>query len=75
MKFILQYLKKKTKLEPYERSCLQLISVLQRNDKKDKINTFQYTSKALSTMEEKRFIPVYAEHLHFLIKRAGWLVT
>ena len=66
---------KKTKLEPYERSCLLLISVLQRNDKKDKINTFQYTSKTLSTMEEKRFIPVYAEHLHFLIKRAGWLVT
>ena len=49
------------------------MSVLQRND--EKINTFQYTSKTHSTMEEKKFIPLYAEHLHFLIKRAGWIVT
>ena len=26
-------------------------------------------------MKEKKIIPVYAEHLHFLVTRAGWLVT
>ena len=26
-------------------------------------------------MDEKKFIPLYAEHLHFLVARAVWLVT
>ena len=26
-------------------------------------------------MDEKKFIPLYAEHIHFLVTRAGWLVT
>ena len=25
-------------------------------------------------MKEKAFTPLYAEHIHFLIKRANWLV-
>ena len=28
-----------------------------------------------STLKEKKVILVYAEDLHFLINRAGWLVT
>ena len=46
-----------------------------RDDEKDKINTFSYHSKTHSTLKEKRFISLYAEDLHFLITRAGWLVT
>ena len=64
---------KNKKIEPYERSCLQLMNLFQRSDERDKINTFQYTSKNHSTMEEKNLF--HAKHLHFLIKRAGWLVT
>ena len=62
-------------MEPFERPTLQLMSILVRNEEKDKINTFSYTSKTHSTLGEKKFILLYAEHLHLLIKRAGWLVT
>ena len=62
-------------MEPYERSTLQLISIIQRNEDKDKTNSFPYTSKRHSTLRKKKFIPLYAEDLHFLIKKAGWLVT
>ena len=34
-----------------------------------------YTSKTHSTLRVKKFIPLYVEGLHFLFKRAGWLVT
>ena len=30
--------------------------------------------KTYSTLRKKKFIPLYAEDLHFLIKRTGWLV-
>ena len=66
---------KNKKMEPFERSTLQLMSILERNEEKDKINTFSYSSKTHSTLEEKKFIPLYEEHLHFLIKKAGCLVT
>ena len=62
-------------MEPIERSTLQLMSILERDEEKDKINRFSYTFKTHSTLGEKKFIPLYAEELHFLIKRAGWLVT
>ena len=51
------------------------MSILVRNEEKDKINSFSYTSKTHSTLGEKKLIPLYAEDLHFLIKRAGWLIT
>ena len=51
------------------------MSVMVRDDEKDKINTFSYHSKTHSTLKEKRFISLDAEDLHFLITRAGWLVT
>ena len=66
---------KNKKIEPFERSTPQLMSILARNEEKDKINNFSYTSKTHSTLEEKKFIPLYTKDLHFLIKRAGWLVT
>ena len=68
--------KKPKKMQPYERSTLQLMSIMTRDKtNKDKINAFLYTSKIHSTLKDKKFIPLYAEDLHFLINCAGWLVT
>ena len=75
MKYIHQYLKKKKEMEPHGRSTLQLMSIMRRDEDKDKINSFPYTSKTHSTLKDKKFIPLYAEDLHFLVNRAGWLVT
>ena len=57
-------------IKPYERSVLQLLSALNWNEQKDIINSFKYNAKTQSTMDEKKFIPLYAEHIHFLVKRA-----
>ena len=46
-----------------------------RNEEKEKINPFLYSSKTHSTLNEKKYVALYAEDLHFLITRAGWLVT
>ena len=46
-----------------------------RNEGKDKTNSFPYNSKTHSTLKEKKYVAFYAEDLHFLITRAGWLVT
>ena len=62
-------------MEPYERSTVQLMSVLSRSEEKDIINSFKYSSKTHSTVHDKKYISLYAEHLHFLIKKASWLVT
>ena len=48
------------------------MSILCRDEEKD---SFKYSSKTHSTLKNKRYIPLYAEHIHFLIKMAGWLVT
>ena len=63
------------KMEPYERSYLQPLSIMVRDEGKDKINSFPYNSKTLSTLKEKKYIALYAEDLHFLITRAGWYIT
>lgn len=65
----------KKKMEPYKRSTVQLKSVLCRNEEKYILNSFKYLSKTHSPLENKKYIPLYAENLHFLIKSAGWLVT
>ena len=39
------------------------------------LNACKATAKTHSTIGKKIFIPLYAEHLHFLMKRCGWLVT
>ena len=72
MNFIHLYSKK---MEPFEWSTIQLMSIMRRNEEKDKTNSFSYTSKTHSTLKGKKFIPLYAEDLHFLIKKAGWFVT
>ena len=66
---------KNKKMDPYERSTLQLMNIGVRNEEKDTVNSFLYNSKTHSTLKEKKFILLYAEDLHFLVTRAGWLVT
>ena len=51
------------------------MSVLSRSEEKDITNSFKYSSKTHLTLQDEKYNPVYAEHLHFLTKRAGWLVT
>ena len=55
-------------MEPSERSNLQLISILGRNEGKDEIDSFLYTSKTHSTLGEKNLFLS-------MLKIAGWLVT
>ena len=47
-------------MEPYERFTLQLMSIMVRNEEKDKINSLPYTFKTHSTLKEKKIIPFYA---------------
>ena len=46
-----------------------------RDEGKEKINSFLYNSKTHSTLKEKKYVPLCAEDLHFLITQAEWLVT
>ena len=62
-------------MEPFERSTIQLMSIMRKIEEKDKINSFSHTSKTHSTLKDKNFIRLYTEDLNFLIKIAWWLVT
>ena len=46
-----------------------------RLNKKDLLNSYKCTAKTHSTIDKKYFIPIYAEHLRFLITRCTWTVT
>ena len=50
MKSIRQYEKSKL-IKAYERSVLQFLSVLSKNEEKDIINTFKHKAKTHSTMK------------------------
>ena len=65
---------KKKVLPPSERFVLHLLDAMRVNDM-GVLDAYKATAKTCSTMDKKIFSPLYAEHLHFLIKRCGWLVT
>ena len=65
---------KKKILLPSKRSVFQLLDAMHVNDI-GFLNAYKATAKTISTMDKKVFIPLYAEQLHFSIKRCGWLVT
>ena len=44
---------KNKKVDPFERSTLQLISIAVRNEEKNTLNSFPYISKTHSTLKEK----------------------
>ena len=64
---------KNEKIDPYERSTLQLMSIMVRNEENDKISSFSYNSNTHSPLKEKKIVTVYAKDLHFLVARVGWL--
>ena len=68
-------LEKNKKVDPYQRSSLQTMSIVVKKDDKDEINSHRYNSKMHSTLNDKKFVVLYAEDLHFLVSREGWLVT
>ena len=41
-------------MEPLERSIIQLMSILFRNEEKETIISFKYTSKTHSTLQDKK---------------------
>ena len=57
-----------------ERSVYQLIEQYNETDE-GKPRSYRATKKADVTLFEKKFQPLYLEHLSFLINRAGWKVT
>ena len=63
---------KNKKIDRFERSTLQLMSAMIRDEKKKK---FSFSLKNTFNTERKKVISLYAEDLHFLITGAGWLVT
>ena len=50
--------------------------IIRRNDEKNVTRQIKASTKTHATFKEKKNIPVYAEGIHhFLVNRAGWLVT
>ena len=45
MKYTLIYLRKK--IDPFERSTLQIMSIIARSEEKEKIKSFSYNSKKI----------------------------
>ena len=69
---------KNKKIEPYERSCKQIMSraAIKKNKKKeDTLYSLPFNSKTHATLKKKIFISLYAEDLYFLTTCAGWKVT
>ena len=46
---------KNKKIDPFERSTLQLLSIAVRNEKNNKLNSFPYNSKTHSTLKKTLF--------------------
>ena len=67
-------IEKKKIIDPCERSVFQLLEQYKEGDNDNPL-AYRATSKAHATMLKKKFIPMYLEHLAFVIKRAGWKVT
>ena len=66
---------KNKKIDPFERSTVQIMSRAVKKDEKDEIESLPFNSKIHSTLKDKLFVTLYAEDIHFLVSRAGWLVT
>ena len=71
MKFFMPIFEKNKIIQAYERSVLQLMSVLNRKKDNDIIKNFQSNSKIHWTVGDKKFTPLRAKHIHFLVTRAG----
>ena len=65
---------KNKKIEPFERSCAQIMCLAQIN-KKGELRSLQQNSKTHATLKKKIFVPLYTEDLQFLTTRMGWSIT
>ena len=61
-------------IDPCERSVFELLEQYKEGDNGNSL-AYRATSKAHATMLKKKFIPMYLEHLAFVIKKVGWKVT
>ena len=69
---------KNKKIDPYERSCTQIMSratVKHNKNKQDTLYSLPFNSKTHATLKEKIFVLLYAEDLYFLTTRVGWKGT
>lgn len=57
-------------LDASERSAFALSKTMRESKK-----SYLWTKKTHATMLDKQIIPLYLEHLLFLIRRSGWKVT
>ena len=64
---------KKKVLSANEKSVFQLLDAMRLNDK-GLINSYKITAKTHATMDKKFNIPLYVEHLHFLLSKCSWRV-
>ena len=70
----LSFIEKQKIIDVAERSVYQLIEQYSESSE-GKLKSYRATEKAPATLFQKRFQPLYLEHLSFLINRAGWKVT
>ena len=64
----------KSKVPVDNRSVYQLLSTM-RVGKRGDVLKFKSTEKTQATPKPKKRFPMYVDHIHFLVKRAGWKVT
>ena len=74
MKTTLQFFGKKKIISLDVRCLFQLLHATRLNNK-GTFNSYKTTATTHSTMEKKIFIPLYAEHLYFLVTSCGWKMT
>ena len=67
-------IEKNSSIDVLERSSYQLLENSQILDS-GKYKKYDVTKKAHATLHEKKYFPLYLEHLAFLVKRLGWKVT
>ena len=65
---------KKKVLPTRDRSVFQLFDAIRLKDNST-LNNYKCTAKTHSTMDKKFLVPLYAEHLKFLLERCCWVVT
>ena len=68
------FFEKKNVLSPNKWSVFQLLVAMRLNDK-GTLNLYKTTAKTHSTMDKKFLIPLYAEHLHFLLIKCCWCIS
>ena len=67
-------IEKKKIIDPCERYVFQLLEQYKQNDSHNPV-AYRATRKAHATTLKKNFLPLYLEHLAFVIKRVSWKVT